>query len=142
VDAISFIEKENNTMTDKKINKRAVKMGSHLNKDEEGAAPKGGEPTLEIKPALKKPSAIKGNDQEPLIMEDDVPDLTEQIRRFAEAELPSCPHCGSHDTASVQVGMVGRAIAIAAATTKIKLVPNAKDKLGLYFCNECGKFFN
>ena len=44
--------------------------------------------------------------------------------------------------ASVQVGMVGRAITIAESTPKVKLVPNAKDKLGIYFCNECGKYFN
>ena len=88
--------------------------------------------TMEFKPVEMKPSAKKDN----------YPDITEQIRRFAEADLPSCPHCGSEDTASVQVGMVGRAITIAASTTKVKLVPNAKDKLGIYFCNECGKYFN
>lgn len=75
-------------------------------------------------------------------VEDDYPGITEQIRRFVEAKLPSCPHCGSEATASVQIGMTGRVRVIAEATAKVKLVPNAKDKLGIYFCNECGKYFN
>jgi hypothetical protein len=70
------------------------------------------------------------------------PGVEEQLRRFKEAELPPCPHCGSSDTASVQVGVIGRTIYLAASTKKFKLVPNMKDKLGDYFCNECGKFFD
>ena len=120
-------------MSDKKKEK-----GSDLNEDylEDVKA------TMEFKPVEKKPSAKKDNVQKSVNLEENYPDITEQIRRFAEADLPSCPHCGSEDTASVQVGMVGRAITIAASTTKVKLVPNAKDKLGIYFCNECGKYFN
>lgn len=75
-------------------------------------------------------------------LEEPYPGITEQIRRFAEAELPSCSHCGSSNTASVQVGVTGRAKVIADATTKVKAVPSAKDKLGIYFCNACGKYFN
>jgi hypothetical protein len=56
-------------------------------------------------------------------------------------ELPSCPHCGSGDTASVQVGIIGRTIYIAGSTRKFKLVPNMKDKKGKYFCNDCKKYF-
>ena len=70
------------------------------------------------------------------------PGITEQIRRFVEAELPLCPYCGSENTASVQVGMTGRAAVIAEATTKVKLVASARDKLGEYTCNSCGKYFN
>lgn len=110
--------------------------------DEEEAALEGGEQTREIKPVEKTPSAQTDNAREAMNLEDDYPDITEQIRRFAEAELPSCPHCGSSNTASVQVGMVGRALTIAESTPKVKLVPNAKDKLGIYFCNECGKYFS
>lgn len=62
------------------------------------------------------------------------------IMRFENAELPSCPHCGSGDTASVQVGIIGRTIYIAAATTKFKLIPNSP-KMGEYFCNDCKRFF-
>jgi len=136
-------------MADNEKDKRAVAKGSDLNEDgvdDASDAPieelEGGEATMEIKPVEKKPSAKKDNLQKPENMEDSYPDITEQIRRFAEAELPSCPHCGSGDTASVQVGIIGRAITIAASTPKVKLVPNAKDKLGLYFCNACGKYFN
>ena len=127
-------------MVSNKKDKRAVAKGSDLNEDDvDDAADSpveeldGGEATVEIKPAQKKPSAKKDNLQQPENMEDSYPDITEQIRRFAEAELPSCPHCGSDNTASVQVGIIGRAITIAASTPKVKLVPNAKDKLGLYF---------
>ena len=67
--------------------------------------------------------------------------IIESIMRFENAELPSCPHCGSGNTASVQVGIMGRTIDIAAATTKIKLIPNSPKK-GEYFCNECGKYFD
>ena len=70
------------------------------------------------------------------------PGIEEQLRRFKEAELPSCPHCGSSDTASVQVGVIGRTIYLAASTKKFKLVPNMKDKLGKFFCNNCGKYFD
>jgi len=136
-------------MADNKKDKPAAAKGSDLNEDDvDDAADSpveeldGGEATVEIKPAQKKPSAKKDNLQQPENMEDSYPDITEQIRRFAEAELPSCPHCGSDNTASVQVGIIGRAITIAASTPKVKLVPNAKDKLGLYFCNACGKYFN
>ena len=117
--------------------------------------PGGGEHTVENKPAPKNSSRNKPNALEPDMDEssgepaktdqanaEDFPGLTEQIRRFVEAELPSCPYCGSENTASVQVGLTGHAPAIAEATTKVKLVPNAKDKLGEYFCNVCGKYFN
>ena len=117
----------------------------------------GGELTKESKPAVKKPSAQEPKPSEPAKeelppgeraktkqenLEEIYPGITEQIRRFVEADLPSCSHCGSEDTASVQVGAVGRAAVIADATKKVKLVPNAKDKLGTYFCNACGKYFN
>src|SRR5688572_22555207 len=110
--------------------------------DEEEAALEGGEPTMEVKRVEKKPSTKADNAHEAKNVEEDYPDITEQIRRFAAAELPSCPHCGSSNTASVQVGMVGRALTIAESTPKVKLVPSAKEKLGIYFCNECGKYFN
>jgi hypothetical protein len=70
------------------------------------------------------------------------PGITEQYQRFEGAELPPCPHCGAEDTASVQVGIIGRTINLAALCRKFKLVPNGEDKLGEYFCNECGEFFD
>ncbi|MFZ1041162.1 MAG: hypothetical protein WCA79_02875 [Anaerolineales bacterium] len=70
------------------------------------------------------------------------PGIEEQLRRFQEAELPSCPSCGSSDTANVQVGVIGRTVYLAGATKKFKLVPNMKDRLGKFFCNNCGKYFD
>jgi hypothetical protein len=67
--------------------------------------------------------------------------LVKTIMQFENAELPACSHCRSSDTAEVQVGIMGRTIYIAGATTKVKLVPNVKDRLGKYYCNECKKFF-
>lgn len=64
------------------------------------------------------------------------------IMLFENAQLPTCALCGSSNTANVQVGIIGRTIYISAATTKMKLVPNTKDKLGKYFCNDCEKFFD
>jgi hypothetical protein len=113
--------------------------------------PEGVELTKETPPAQKPELHGRGKEESPLVdrviitkenLEEIYPGITEQIRLFVEAELPSCTHCGSEDTASVQVGMVGRAAMIGDATKKVKLVPNAKDKLGAYFCNVCGKYFN
>jgi hypothetical protein len=75
-------------------------------------------------------------------LEEQYPGITEQFTRFEQAELPSCPHCGSVNTASVQVGIIGRTITLSALTRKFKLVPNIEDRLGKYFCNTCGNFFD
>ena len=75
-------------------------------------------------------------------IEKNYPDVTEQIRRFEEAELPACPHCKSPKTAVVRAGVIGRSLTIAASTTKIKLVLNITNKMGTYFCNECKKYFD
>lgn len=69
-------------------------------------------------------------------MEQNYPGITEQIQRFEGMELPSCPICGSDDTASVQVGIIGRTIHLAGATSKFHLIPNGNDK-GIYYCNVC-----
>ena len=68
------------------------------------------------------------------------PGIKGQIEHFENAELPSCKLCGSADTASTQVGVIGRSIHIAGATTKFHLRPN--DKPGNYFCNKCRKYFD
>ena len=75
-------------------------------------------------------------------MERQYPGITEQYFRFEEAELPPCSHCGSRDTASVQVGIIGRTIYLAGASKKFRLVPNVSDRKGKYFCNDCNKFFD
>lgn len=74
-------------------------------------------------------------------MEAQHPGIRGQIARFEAAELPSCPECGSVDTADVQVGIVGRTIYIAAATTKVTLVPNGP-RPGRYRCNACKTYFD
>lgn len=75
-------------------------------------------------------------------IEEQYPGITEQIRQFKEMELPSCPHCGSGDTASVRAGVIGRSMTIGASTRKIKLVMNRTDEMGKYFCNNCGKYYD
>jgi len=60
--------------------------------------------------------------------------ITASLIRFKNAELLSCPQGGLGDTASVQVGIIGRTIYIAAATIKVKLIPNGP-KQGEYFCH-------
>ena len=74
-------------------------------------------------------------------LEKDYPGIKEQIYRFEDATLPACPRCGSEDTADVQVGIIGRTIAIAGATTKFHLIPNLP-KPGTYFCNTCREYFD
>ena len=74
-------------------------------------------------------------------MESMHPGIGESIRLHEEMNLPQCHHCGSEDTAKVGVGVVGRSIFLAAATTKFKLIPNLP-RLGQYFCNSCEEFFD
>jgi hypothetical protein len=73
-------------------------------------------------------------------LEQQYPGIRESIMYFENAELPACPHCGSDDTASVQVGAVGRLLAILRATSKVTMVANGP-KPGEYFCNKCRKHF-
>lgn len=74
-------------------------------------------------------------------MERQHPGIMDQIMRFENADLPSCSHCASTDTADVQVGIIGRTIYIGTATTKFHLIPNGP-RPGRYFCNHCRKFFD
>ena len=74
-------------------------------------------------------------------MEVKYPGICETIRQFEDASLPACPHCRSEDTADVQCGVVGRTIAIAAATTRFALVANGP-KPGRYRCNACKVYFD
>lgn len=83
---------------------------------------------------------IRKTEDELTQLESQYPGITEQIWRFEQMDLPACPECESADTASVQVGVIGRTINIGAATTKIHLMMNANDA-GIYFCNVCRKQF-
>ena len=73
-------------------------------------------------------------------MEEQYPGLRETIRFCDEAQLPACPQCRSGDTAVCTAGMVGRAIYLCAATTKVKLHLNGPYP-GKHFCNACQRYF-
>lgn len=63
------------------------------------------------------------------------------IRRFTEMEVPHCTHCGSEDTASVQVGVIGLTLRLAATCRKFKLIGDGP-KPGEWFCHACRTFFD
>jgi len=65
----------------------------------------------------------------------------ENFRRFMQMEVPPCTRCGAGDTASVQVGVIGVTIRLAATCRKFKLIPNGP-KPGEWFCNSCNVFFD
>jgi len=73
-------------------------------------------------------------------LERDYPGIAKTIMAFDEADLPPCPHCQSQDTASVQIGIVGRTIAIVSMTRKFFLIPNGP-RPGKYFCRNCRQYF-
>lgn len=74
-------------------------------------------------------------------LETQYPGICEQVMRFENARLPVCTRCGSADIAEVNVGIVGRTMAIASATSKFTLIPNGP-KSGNYWCRSCNKFFD
>jgi len=116
-------------MVEKKKNKPSVKKAS----------------TKKVEPANVKVTESKRRENALAVMssmEDQYPGITEQYLGFENAKLPSCSHCGSNDTASVQVGIVGRTICLSGASRKFKLVPNMSDGMGKYFCNKCSRFFD
>ena len=67
--------------------------------------------------------------------------ITDWITRFEKEVVYACPKCGSTDTALVQVGVVGRLLAIAAATSKVAIVLNGP-KPGKYKCHVCRTYYN
>ena len=71
----------------------------------------------------------------------DYPGLRDYVLELEAAVLPGCSLCGSDNTAQVNVGVIGRTIALAAATSRFKLVPN-RPKPGAYFCHDCRSFFD
>jgi hypothetical protein len=74
-------------------------------------------------------------------LEQRYPNLMGTIRALEGDPLPACAHCQSEDTAIVHVDVRDRLIALASATSKIKLIPNGP-KPGEYFCNACQKYFD
>jgi hypothetical protein len=74
-------------------------------------------------------------------MEERDPGIKKNILDIENAVLPACVHCGSDDTASVGMGLVGRSMRIAGATTKYHLIPGGP-RPGAFFCNSCREYFN
>jgi len=65
----------------------------------------------------------------------------ELYARFMGMDVPPCTQCGSHNTASVQVGVIGLTIRLAATCLKFKLIGNGP-RPGNWFCNSCQQFFD
>lgn len=72
--------------------------------------------------------------------ESQYPGIKEAVLRFDAASLPVCSACHSLRTAEVHVGINGRTMTIAAATTKFQLVP--EDPPGRFFCVDCRRYFD
>ena len=69
------------------------------------------------------------------------PGVTQQIQQYKEAEWPACPHCGSSaHTAKVSHAIIGRAITMAASTSRIML--SAQPTPGNHYCRACEKYFD
>ena len=68
------------------------------------------------------------------------PGFRETLEYYEALDLPPCPRCSSTNTAKVSSGLVGRSMALAAATTKMKLVPNRKPGEDFH-CGACDQFF-
>lgn len=62
-------------------------------------------------------------------------------RQFTQMDVPPCTRCGSTNTASVQVGVIGVTIRLAATCPKFKLIPNGP-KPGEWFCRSCQEYFD
>lgn len=84
---------------------------------------------------------LKVSDEELERLDDQYPGLRETILKFEALEVPDCPNCQSGNTASVQIGIIGRTIALVAATSKVKLFPNRTFEEE-WFCHECQKPFS
>ena len=68
--------------------------------------------------------------------------ITQTIERFEAMEIPECPACKCEDTASVQVGVIGRTINLWAATTEFEARSTGFATLGRFFCNACSHYFD
>lgn len=68
------------------------------------------------------------------------PGILDAIDAAERAVVPPCPSCGAKDGARVHVGIVGRSLALARATTKVKLLGTGPAP-GAYFCNACQRYY-
>ncbi len=74
-------------------------------------------------------------------LEDRYPGFKKCLDAYEETPCPPCPHCESNDTAFCSCGLVGRSMALAGATTRIKLHGNGPTP-GEFFCNACSQYFD
>lgn len=84
---------------------------------------------------------LKLSDDELAQLEKKYPGIRQTIDGYETSFVPACRECGSDDTATVQVGLVGRSMTLAAATSRVRLIANGP-KLGKYFCNSCERYFD
>ena len=68
--------------------------------------------------------------------------IHDQIFEFEAMTLPVCSKCGTDNTAVTQVGVIGRTMNIALATSKVKIVANGESREGQHYCNSCEVFFD
>jgi hypothetical protein len=72
--------------------------------------------------------------------EETYPGFRDTLSYYESLDLPACPRCGSANSAKVTTGLVGRSVALAAATTKMKLLPNGHP--ADFHCGDCDHFFD
>lgn len=69
------------------------------------------------------------------------PGFKKNLKAYENTPCPDCPQCKSSDTAFCSAGSVGRSMALAGATTRIRLHANGPFK-GKFFCNACDQYFD
>ena len=77
-------------------------------------------------------------------VETNYPGVRESIEHYEAKDIPVCPSCSSDYTAVIQVGLIGRTMAIAGGTTKFKLIPYRREPKWKrkYFCRTCEETFD
>lgn len=67
-----------------------------------------------------------------------------QIEAMEGTPSSSCPRCGREDAARITIGLVGRTLALAAATTRCHLLPSGTDESqGMtWFCRHCQETYD
>jgi hypothetical protein len=66
------------------------------------------------------------------------PGFQKALAYYESLRLPVCPRCGGEPSTLIS-GLTGRTIALAAATTRVKLLANRR--AGNFFCSRCDELF-
>ncbi len=74
-------------------------------------------------------------------MESEYPGIAQAVLALERAWLPACRHCESRDTAQVRASSDRYAQQMALATSKIHVM-QANVAPGLFYCNDCGRYFD